>query len=141
MFFVDRVSLLEELVNLADVLPAFTGDTRHCLKRVVRPIQGHQLIAPPNCLGLPHKAIRLDSAFIGMAVSEFNRFVLLSNVDPYTPVLWLKRFFTWLEPIANAISLPVSDWLLNSWALGQTEPIVERSLMATSFFLFIAKDG
>ena len=69
-----------------------------------------------------------------MAVSEFNRFVLLSNVDPYTPVLWLTRFFTWLEPIANAIPLPVCNWLLNSWALGQTEPIVELSLMATRFF-------
>ena len=138
MFFINKVSLLEELVNLADVLPAFTGDTRHRLKRVVRPSQGHQLIAPPFCIGLPHKASRLDSAFIGMAVSEFNRFVLLSNVDPYTPVLWLTRFFTWLEPIANAIPLPVCNLLLNSWALGQTEPIVELSFDGDTFFLFTA---
>ena len=72
-----------------------------------------------------------------MAVSEFNRFVLLSNVDPYTPVLWLTKFFTWLEPIANAIPLPVSK-VVEELGIG-TDRINRGELVnGDTFFLFTA---
>ena len=70
-----------------------------------------------------------------MAVSEFNRFVLLSNVDPYTPVLWLTKFFTWLEPIANAIPLPVSK-VVEQLGIGTDRTNRGALINGDTFFLF-----
>ena len=70
-----------------------------------------------------------------MAVSEFNRFVLLSNVDPYTLVLWLTKFFTWLEPIANAIPLPVSK-VVEQLGIGTDRTNRGALINGDTFFLF-----
>ena len=61
---------------------------------------------PWDCTGVPQRAIKSESTFIRAAVSEFSRFVLLSNVVPNVPVLWFTRFCTWLDPIFKPLVLP-----------------------------------